>query len=176
MTSVLQSVDHDFVRAFADRWHAAWNAHDPAAVTALCHPAIVLEQSGSPVRSGHSGVEESVAELVRASADFRFEEAAAPCLSRDGRIAVVPWRFAGTMTGPLTPPGFAPTGRVVSFEGDDHWQWQEGLLVHCRGLFDVNDLAVQIGAAPAPGSTGEKAAVLLQRLTARGMRRRAASS
>jgi SnoaL-like domain len=171
MTSTRQPVDHAFVRSFADRWHEAWNAHDPDRVVALCAPGIVLEQSSTPVRYGHAGVAESVAELVRASNDFRFEETAPPCLSPDGGMAVVPWRFTGTMTGPL-PPGFAPTRRTITFEGDDHWQFEGDRLVRCRVLFDVNDMAVQIGAAPAPGSAGEKAAVLLQRLTAWTMRRR----
>jgi hypothetical protein len=44
--------------------------------------------------------------------------------------------------------------------------------VRCRVQFDADELAVQLGAAPAPGSAGEKVAVLLQRLSAWGMRRR----
>jgi ketosteroid isomerase-like protein len=172
MTSTLQTVDHDFLRRFSDRWHAAWNSHDPEQVVALCTPDVVLEQSSSPTLHGHAGVRAAVAQLVRASEDYRFEEAGALCLSADGRTAVVPWRLTGTMTGPLVPPGFAPTGRAITLEGDDHWQFDDGLMARTRALFDTSALAVQLGAAPAPGSAGEKAAVLLQRLTAAWMRRR----
>jgi hypothetical protein len=58
-------------------------------------------------------------------------------------------------------------------EGDDHWQFDGGLMARTRALLDANDLAVQLGAAPAPGTTGEKAVVLLQRLSAAWVRRRA---
>jgi hypothetical protein len=81
--------------------------------------------------------------------------------------------MTATMTGPLVPPGFAPTGQRLTLEGDDHWEFQDGLTSRCRTLFDANELTVQLGGTPPPGSTGEKAGVLLQRLAARRLRARA---
>jgi hypothetical protein len=77
------------------------------------------------------------------------------------------------MTGPLDPPGFAPTGTRIQFEGDDHWEFRGDLVCRCRVLYDANDIAVQLGATPAPGSRGERLGVALQRLQARSARRRA---
>jgi hypothetical protein len=76
------------------------------------------------------------------------------------------------MKGELVPPGFAPTGRRIEVCGDDHWEFRGGLLCRCEVLYDLNAVGVQIGAAPAPGTRGEKFAVLRQRLAASRMRRR----
>jgi hypothetical protein len=32
------------------------------------------------------------------------------------------------MTGPLDPPGFAPTGARIQLEGDDHWEFRGELM------------------------------------------------
>jgi hypothetical protein len=69
------------------------------------------------------------------------------------------------------PTRLAATGTRIQFEGDDHWEFRGDLV--CRVLYDANDVAVQVGAAPAPGSRGERFGVVLQRLQARSMRRRA---
>jgi hypothetical protein len=42
-----------------------------------------------------------------------------------------------------------------------------------RIIVNMNDIAVQVGAAPGPGTLGERVAVAVQRLTARRMRGRA---
>ncbi|MGI8505430.1 MAG: hypothetical protein ACR2MK_01255 [Solirubrobacteraceae bacterium] len=59
------------------------------------------------------------------------------------------------MTGPLEAPGFAPTGQRIEFHGDDHWEFRGELLCRCEALYDLNAIGPQIGAVPAPGSTGE---------------------
>jgi hypothetical protein len=41
-----------------------------------------------------------------------------------------------------------------------------------RVILNMNDVGVQMGAAPAPGSRSEKLGVAIQHLTARRMRRR----
>jgi uncharacterized protein (TIGR02246 family) len=173
VTGPVQLIERAFLDAFTERWHDAWNAHDPARVAALCTPDVVLEQPSAPTTRGRAGVEASVRQLATASDDYRFETVGTPFLSADGRAAIVVWHMVGTSTGPLVPPGFAPTGRQVSLDGDDHWEFRDGLMARCRILFDANEMAVQLGAAPPPGSAGERAAVVLQRLAARRMRARA---
>ena len=46
--------------------------------------------------------------LVCACPDFHVEKTEAPYASVERPKAIAPWRFTGTMTGPLKPPGFAP--------------------------------------------------------------------
>jgi hypothetical protein len=170
VTESTQALDRTFIDAFANRWHEAWNSHDPARVAALCTSDVVLEQSSSPTLRGHSGAEQSVQQLHTASADYHFEATEAPYLAADGHKAIVPWRMTGRMTGPLVPPGLAPTDQPVVINGDDHWEFRDGLIARCRILFDANELSVQLGATPPPGSAGEKVGVLLQHLQARRMR------
>jgi hypothetical protein len=111
--------------------------------------------------------------LVRACPGFRSDETEPAYPSPTRPKAIAPWRFTGTMTGPLIPPGFAPTGRRVQFHGDDHWDFRGDLVCRCEAVYDLNAIGVQLGAAPAPGSRGERLAVLLQRMQARRLRRSA---
>lgn len=78
------------------------------------------------------------------------------------------------MTGPLIPPGFAPTGRRVEIHGDDHCDSRGDLVCRCEAVYDLNGVGVQLGAVPAPGTGVERLAVLVQRLQARRLRRSAA--
>jgi hypothetical protein len=71
------------------------------------------------------------------------------------------------MLGPLDPPGYAPTGGRVEFEGIDFYdRFHDGLLTHYTVLFDMLDLGRQIGAAPQPGTLADRMGVFMQRLAA----------
>jgi len=78
----------------------------------------------------------------------------------------------GMMTGLLDPPGFAPTGRAMEIEGVDLWTMRDGRIARYRAFYDMNEVARQLGIAPASGSRAERAMVWLQRVQARLMRRR----
>jgi hypothetical protein len=67
-------------------------------------------------------------------------------------------------TGPLEPPGFAPTGRRVEFEGVDFHEYPDGRVCRLRIVFDMMDIGRQIGTLPKAGSPVEKAAAAAQRL------------
>src|SRR5262249_62126775 len=97
---------------------------------------------------------------------FRLGEAEPASPSSPGPKAIAPWRFPGTMTGPLTPPGFAPTGRRVDFHGDDHWDFRGELVCRCEAVYDLNGIGVELGAVPAPGSGGGGLPGRLHRLPA----------
>jgi hypothetical protein len=47
-----------------------------------------------------------------------------------------------------------------------------GRIAHYRAFYDMNEVARQLGIAPAPGSSAERAMVWLQRVQANLMRRR----
>ena len=166
-------VEEEFLLDFTGRWHNAWNSRDPGQVVALCTNDVEWRDPTLPApQAGHELVARSVRTLTRAMPDYRFSSTEPPLLAASRGKAVVPWRCEGTMTGPLVPPGFAPTNGPVVFNGDDHWEFRDPRICRCRVLYDANLVAVQIGAPQAHGSPGERIGVLLQRLTARSMRRR----
>lgn len=170
---VSPGLDEAFVQSFADRWHAAWNSHDPERVQELCVEDVeIVDPSLDGPRRGHAAVAELMETLTRACPDYRFSETEAPFVASERRRAIVPWRFEGTFTGELSPPGFAATGERVAFHGDDRWTFSGDRLARSEAIYDLNAVAVAIGAAPAPGSRGERVAVWLQRLQARARRAR----
>ena len=77
----------------------------------------------------------------------------------------------GTNTGPLDPPGFAPTGRAIDVHGMDLVTHADGRIADYRAFYDMQGLAQQLGLVPAPGSRGQRALVGLQRLGAKAKRR-----
>jgi hypothetical protein len=110
-----------FLDDFAHRWLAAWNAHDAEALSALCTEDVEFFDPAIQTVRGRPAVADWVRKCVRAFPDYRFEEPEPPYPSRDRQKAIAPWRMLATNTGPLDPPGFAPTGRSVVIEGVDHW-------------------------------------------------------
>jgi steroid delta-isomerase-like uncharacterized protein len=160
---------------FCARYLAAWNGHDVAAIADLVTDDIVWQDPALPATA--RGVP-AVQEFMRAAwvtfPDLRFDETDDPHCTFDGERVAWRWRMRGTMTGPIEPPGFAPTGRTMEVEGVDVWRMRDGRIARYRAYYDLDDLARQLGIAPARGSAGEKAVAALQRLQARIMRRRAA--
>lgn len=77
------------------------------------------------------------------------------------------------MTGPLYPPGFAPTNGRVKMAGIDVCEFRDHLACHVGCFSETAPVARQIGAMPLPGSGSERFGVLLQRLAARKLRRKA---
>jgi hypothetical protein len=98
--------------------------------------------------------------------DLHIELADPVLATGDGTAAAAPWRPRGIMTGPLNPPGFAPTRRPVQLTGIDLWRFRGSHGCQLRVYTDLNAVAPQIGALPRPGSTGERLGVRLQRLAA----------
>lgn len=120
---------------------------------------------------GRAAVADWLRTCVRAFPDYRFEEPEPAYLARDGTKAILPWRMLGTNTGPIDPPGFAPTGRPLVLDGVDHWWFRDGLVARYRADYDSTGMARQLGLVPERGSRGERAMVRLQRLSARLKRR-----
>jgi steroid delta-isomerase-like uncharacterized protein len=158
--------------AFCARYLAAWNDHDPPAMAALLTDDIVWEDPALPAPArGVAAVQDFMRAGWRGFPDLRFDATDTPHLTAGGDQVAWRWRMRGTMTGPLDPPGFAPTGRAMEVEGVDLWELRDGRIARYRAFYDLNDMARQLAIAPAPGSRGEKAMVALQRLQARMLRR-----
>jgi steroid delta-isomerase-like uncharacterized protein len=160
--------------AFCARYMAAWNDHDAGAMADLVTEDIVWEDPALPAPArGISAVQEFMRGSWGGFPDLRFDETDSPHLTAEGDQVAWRWRMRGTMTGAIDPPGFAPTGHSMEVEGVDLWTMRDGRIARYRAFYDMNDVARQLAIAPAPGSRAEKAVVVLQRLQARMLRRRA---
>jgi steroid delta-isomerase-like uncharacterized protein len=167
-------VDLDFARDFYERFAEAWNSHQQEAVLAMMTEDIVYEDSAWPrPMRGHAEVREFLDSTWRALPDLRFEFVDDLILLHPSRpLAASYWRGYGTNTGPIDPPGFAPTGKRIEFEGMDLHEYRDGKLCRLWIVFDMTDVSRQLGILPPVGSRGERALTVLQHLQARISRRR----
>jgi steroid delta-isomerase-like uncharacterized protein len=155
----------EWLREFDERYTAAWNAHDPAAVVACVAEDVVWQDPALPrPLQGRGEVAGFVESGARAFPDYEFAEAGPLAISEDGRVAYAPWRMTGTNTGPLDPPGFAPTGKSFAIEGIDAWRFRDGLIWRYRAVYDFTAFARQLGLMPPAGGRAERAMALAQRL------------
>jgi steroid delta-isomerase-like uncharacterized protein len=158
--------------AFCARYLAAWNDHDAAAMADLVMDDVVWEDPALPARArGPAAVQAFMRAAWVGFPDLRFDESDALHRTAEGDQVAWRWRMRGTMTGPLEPPGFAPTGRGIEVDGVDLWTMRDGRISRYRAFYDMNEVARQLGITPPAGSRDEKAMVALQRLQARVMRR-----
>ena len=170
MSTAASSRDLD---TFCARYLAAWNDHDPGAMAELITEDIVWEDPSLPWPAlGVGAVQYFMLGSWVGFPDLRFDETDSPHRTAEGDQVAWRWRMRGRMSGPLDPPGFAPTGRSMEVEGVDLWTMRDGRIARSRAFYDVNDLARQLAIAPPPGSRAEKAMVRLQRLQARMLNRR----
>ena len=119
---------------------------------------------------GIPAVQDFMRVSFRAFPDLLFSEPDPPHLTVTGDEIAWAWTMQGTMTGPVDPPGFAPTGRRMRVDGVDLWRMRDGKIARYRAFYDTTDLARQLAIMPASGSRGERAMVAMQRLQARFLR------
>jgi steroid delta-isomerase-like uncharacterized protein len=170
--SAPQAVDQAFVEEFAVRWGEAWNSHQPDRLLALMAEDIVYDDSAWPTTMrGHGEVRAFLEATWRAFGDLTFELVDGPFLHPEAPRTTYHWRGVATHTGPIEPPGFAPTGKRIEFQGFDLHEYKEGVVSRLLIVFDMADIGRQIGLLPASGSFGERALVAAQRMRARLPRR-----
>jgi steroid delta-isomerase-like uncharacterized protein len=158
---------------FCGRYLLAWNDYDAAAIADLVTEDVVWEDPalGETAR-GVAAVQAFMRVAWLAFADLRFDDTDQPHRTASGDQVAWRWRMRGTMTGPLDPPGFAPTGRAMEIEGVDLWTMRDGRIARYRAFYDMSEVARQLGIAPASGSRAERAMVRFQRVQASLLRRR----
>jgi steroid delta-isomerase-like uncharacterized protein len=160
-----QELDQAWVEEFSKRWEAAWNSHDPERLLELMTDDIVYDDSAWPMMMrGHGAVRQFLEFAWRAFPDLRFEMADGPYLVSGEPKAAFYWKGSATHTGPIDPPGFAPTGKHIEFEGADFHKYRDGRVCRLRIVFDMMEVGRQIGTLPKPGSPIEKAGAAAQRL------------
>jgi steroid delta-isomerase-like uncharacterized protein len=117
---------------------------------------------------GPEGVKQQIKMYRAAFPDLQFtiEDAIV-----EGDKVVLRWSSQGTHRGDLQ--GLAPTGRTGGTTGISIDRFEDGKIVESWVNWDTLGLMRQLGAAPLPGSVGEKIGIQLQRLTARRARHKA---
>jgi len=170
----MSTIDAPFAREFLQHLHAAVNAHDPQAVAALCCEDVVWEDPAAPeTLHGRDAVLRFHRDIMfPALPDARIELIDGPYLALDGRGVAARLRIIGTMSGPLTPPGFAPTGGPLTFETAEFSRFDNGLLAHHTVMLNMLDLVRQIGAVPQAGTLGARIGLWMQHVAARWARAR----
>jgi steroid delta-isomerase-like uncharacterized protein len=162
------ATDQDFIADFAERWEGAWNSHRPERVLELMTEDIVYDDSAWPrTMRGHGDVREFLDSVWRAMPDLRFEMVEGPFVHPTEPNAAFYWKGAGTFTGPLDPPGFAPTGARIEFDGFDLQEYRDGRVCRLRIVTDMLDVSRKLGLMPPEGSRVEKAGAAAQRLGVR---------
>jgi steroid delta-isomerase-like uncharacterized protein len=155
----------EWLREFGERYTAAWNSGDAAAVAACAHEDVVwIDPALAEPAIGRDAVADFVRTSVAAFPDLSFSEPGAPAIAEDLRAAYIPWQMAGTNTGAIDPPGFAATGKAISVKGFDVWQFRDGLIWRYEAIYDFAQVARQLGLFPPRGGSAERALVGAQRL------------
>jgi steroid delta-isomerase-like uncharacterized protein len=158
----------EWIREFTQRWLEAWNSHEPDRLLALMTEDIEYRDDSWPTTMhGHADVREFLEAIWRATPDMTFELLAGPYVIPGEPRAAFHWRGGGTHTGPLEPPGFAPTGRAWELDGVDFHEYRDRRVHRLRIAFDMMSASRQLGLVPATGSRAERALALTQRSVAR---------
>jgi steroid delta-isomerase-like uncharacterized protein len=156
-TNVVHVVDGAFARDFAERWVAAWNSHDAQRILDLCTPDIVWIDPALPEPSrGREEARTFIDSTWRAFPDLVFTPVGEPYVQLEGHDAALLWDVTGTMTGPMEPPGFAPTGARIKGRGMDLYGFEGELLAEYTTVYDLSAWMRVMGLLPEPGSRFEK--------------------
>ena len=165
-------IDLEFLAGFAERWASAWNSHQPDRVLELMTEDVVYDDDAWPTTMrGHAEVREFLESVWRAMPDLEFEMVEGPFAREGEPVATFYWRGSGTFTGPLDPPGFAPTGARLEIDGFDLQEYRDGRVCRLRIVTDMMEASRQLGLMPRRGSRAEKAGAAAQRLGMRAKRR-----
>ncbi|HET9080285.1 MAG TPA: ester cyclase [Trebonia sp.] len=156
------------VRARVEALLRAFNEHDIDKVIALHTPDAVLEAPAVPgAVTGRAAIAGVFTSMLRMLPDLQFiMDELEVYLSDSGRVAAR-WHFTGTMTGPLEPPGYAPTGKKASVTGVCLYEFHDGLIARHAIVYDSLGMLQQVGVMPATDSTQARLLVVLQRTMAR---------
>ncbi len=167
-----QTVDHAVARDVSHRWMDGWNRKDADALVALVTDDLVYHDPSWPhAMHGPGDVRAFTAAMWRAMPDMTFSEPFGLFYASDGPRAAAPWRMTATFTGPLDPPGFAPTGDRIEVDGVDVFELRDGRIARLWTHYDLMDIARKTGMLPPRGSRAERAAARLQHLAAKRRRR-----
>jgi uncharacterized protein (TIGR02246 family) len=130
------TVDRDRLRAFAERYTAAWCSMDPTRVAQLYAPRGSLTINDGAPSVGRAAITETARSFYLALPDMRvyLDE----LVVEAGRIEYH-WTFTGTNTGP------GGTGNAVRVKGYEEWTLDDdGLIAASLGHYDAAEYARQL--------------------------------
>jgi len=158
----------EWIHEFVGIWLEAWNTREADRVLALMTDDVQVRDDSWPTdMHGHAAVREFLEALWRAVPDMTFELLDGPYVVAGEARASFRWRGFGTFTGPMSPPGFSPTGRRWEIDGADFQEYRDGRVARLRVVFDMMAVARQLGVMPSSGSRGERALAAAQRAVTR---------
>lgn len=128
-------------RAAADRYFAAWNAQDAAALTGAFAPVGRYSDPGMPGPLDPAGVADYAATLWRAFPDLAFE--VHDLAEGDHGTLWARWRMTGTNRGSFRD--LPPTGRAIDVPGADLLRTNTEGVVDVQGFFDTGLVPRQLG-------------------------------
>jgi steroid delta-isomerase-like uncharacterized protein len=162
----------DVARDVTERWMKGWNEKDVEALVALIADDVEYTDPLWPetMRSA-ADVRAFTAAAWRAMPDMHFTEPMGLIHEPGSAVAAAPWHMTATLTGPIEPPGFAPTGDRIELDGVDVFELRDGRIARLATHYDGMGVARQIGVLPPRGSRAEKASAKLQTLMAKRRRR-----
>jgi steroid delta-isomerase-like uncharacterized protein len=159
-------VDEVLVDSLIQRLVAAFNAHDADGFVAVMTEDVVFEHSVAPApMHGRAEVSAFYTNTVwKAFPDLTLELMDGPFFHPHAPRISFNWFAVGTHNGPLDPPGLAPTGKRVEFDAREIAEIRDGLVSRFRLVVDMAAVMRQLGMLPAPGTRGEQAIAMMQRL------------
>jgi steroid delta-isomerase-like uncharacterized protein len=139
--------------ALAERYLAAWNAHDSEAVATFFAPDAVYDDRGADeLARGRDAIHAHVRAVVQAFPDIRFELVR---LAHGSDFTCAEWTCRMTHLGDLF--GLAPTGRTVTSAGVDVVTLdQGGAIVHLVSHYDGAGIMRALGVLPRRESRAER--------------------
>lgn len=167
MTTTLDVEHAGMVRKHIEDLIAAFNAHDVDKILSHFTSDVVWSDPSLPEpANGQEEARRVVTAILAAFPDLHF----APKTLRiyvapDGKSAVSSWEWSGTMTGPIEPPGYAPTGKRVTVEGTCRYEFHDRLIRKHAVIYDVLGMLQQLGIMPKTDSMQVKVMAGAQRLT-----------
>jgi uncharacterized protein (TIGR02246 family) len=130
------TLDPEQLRAFAQRYTAAWCSMDPVAVAAHYAPEGSLAINGGAPAVGREAITAVAASFYEALPDMQVY---LDDLVVDGDRIEYHWIFTGTNTGP------GGTGNTVRVQGYESWTIDEdGLIAASLGSYDAEEYARQL--------------------------------
>ncbi len=161
----------------AQRLVDAWNARNlDVFIELLAHDIEWYDPAmPEPPARGQAAVRAFAEDILRAFPDFRYEIQPPICSAPDGSRCAIVWRISASHLHAFGPLGYAPTGRQGNIEGVDVIDIRDGQVTRILTAFDVLSAAEQLlgmKLRPAPGTWRGRLTVAVQRMLARGRRKR----
>ena len=155
------------VRARVLALFRALSEHDVDKIIALHTPDAVLDDPSltAPV-TGRAAIAVEFTAMFRAFPDLQFPIDELEVYIADSDRVAARWHFLGTMTGPIDPPGYAPTGKKASVSGICLYEFRDGLIARHTIVYDSMRMLQQVGIMPATDSAPARLIAGLQRAIA----------